>query len=79
MYGHFPGGNFRSVFSHAVAERLEESGRGLWLRVPYLVSFRQGLDPGSIIFGAVTKDWTLRGYTMSWESSEGPPHFDRSL
>ena len=47
-------------FFRAVAERLEEGGRGLWLRVPYLVSFRPGYDPEGIIFGAVTEDWTLR-------------------
>ena len=28
VYGHFPGGNFQSVFSCAVAERLEGGGRG---------------------------------------------------
>ena len=43
-------GKLRFFFAHAVAERLKEGGRGLWLRVPYLVPFRPGFEPEGIIY-----------------------------
>ena len=52
MYGHFHGGNFRSVFSHAVAERLGGGERGLDAG-GVILAFRVRVDMGVM---------TMKGY-----------------